>query len=128
MQDLKHKKSSNGVFLANSNYIGDGVCIVVPGSNGIPKWIRNQRERHHITIELPQNCYENDDFLGIAICFVYAPLDECENDFAHASENESGDEALNESDDLLEAESSISTELECQLSLHDRYGFSTLCA
>ncbi|KAL6315390.1 hypothetical protein AAG906_000500 [Vitis piasezkii] len=126
IEDLKHKKSSNGVFLANSNYIADGVCIVVPGSNGIPKWIRNQREGYDITIELPQNCYENDDFLGIAICFVYAPLDECENDFAHASENESGDEALNESDDLLEAESSISTELKCQLSLYEVHGFSFL--
>ncbi|KAJ9691431.1 hypothetical protein PVL29_013570 [Vitis rotundifolia] len=125
-QDLKHEKSSNGVFLANSNYIGDGVCIVVPGSNGIPKWIRNQREGYLITTELPQNFYENDDFLGIAICFVYAPLDECENDFAHTWENESGDEALNESDDLLEAESSISTELACQLSFSDRYGVSSL--
>ncbi|KAL6315628.1 hypothetical protein AAG906_003731 [Vitis piasezkii] len=35
--------------------------------------------------------------------------------------------SLNEYDDLLEAESSISIELECQLSLHDRYGFSLLC-
>ncbi|RVW81847.1 hypothetical protein CK203_050829 [Vitis vinifera] len=57
------------------------------------------------------------------------PLDECEdipeNDFAHTfSDNESGDEALNESDNLPEAESLISTELECQLLLHDRYGFS----
>ncbi|XP_034675715.1 disease resistance protein RPV1-like isoform X1 [Vitis riparia] len=76
---------------------------------------------------LPQNCYENDDFLGIAICSVYAPLDECENDLARASENESGDEALNEYDDLLEAESSISTELKCQLSLNEGYGFSSLC-
>ncbi|KAJ9672181.1 hypothetical protein PVL29_025708 [Vitis rotundifolia] len=131
-QDLKHEKSSNGVFLANSNYIGDGVCIVVPGSNGIPKWIRNQREGTQITMDLPQNCYENNDFLGIAICFFYAPPDECEdipeNDFAHTSENESGDEALNEYDDLLEDESSISTELQCNLLLNEEYGFSSLCA
>ena len=128
---MKYKSSSNEVFLRDSDFIGHGVCIVVPGSNGIPKWIRNQRERHHITIELPQNCYENDDFLGIAICFVYVPLKECEyipeNDFAQTSENESGDEALNESDDLPEAESSISTELECQLSLYDRNKFSSMC-
>uniref|UniRef100_F6GW27 TMV resistance protein N n=2 Tax=Vitis vinifera TaxID=29760 RepID=F6GW27_VITVI len=123
IEDLKHEKSSNGVFLPNSDYIGDGICIVVPGSSGIPKWIRNQREGYRITMELPQNCYENDDFLGIAICCVYAPLDECEdipeNDFAHTLENES--------DDLLEAESSISTELQCQLSLSEGYGSSSLC-
>ncbi|CBI17047.3 unnamed protein product, partial [Vitis vinifera] len=132
IEDLKYKSSSNEVFLRDSDFIGNGVCIVVPGSCGIPKWIRNQREGNHITMDLPQNCYENNDFLGIAICCVYAPHDECEdipeNDFAHTSENESGDEALNEYDDLLEAESSISTGLECKLSLHDRYGFSTLCA
>ncbi|KAJ9676311.1 hypothetical protein PVL29_025034 [Vitis rotundifolia] len=126
IQDLKHESNSNEVFLANSNYIGDGVCIVVPGSNGIPKWIRNQTERCQIRIGLPQNWYENNDFLGFAILSVYAPLDECENDFAHTSEDESGGEALNESDDLLEAESSISTELSCQLSFHDGYGFSSL--
>ncbi|KAJ9691429.1 hypothetical protein PVL29_013568 [Vitis rotundifolia] len=125
-QDLKHEKSSNRVFLANSNYIGHWVCIVVPGSNGIPNWIRNQREGCQIIIELPQNWYENNDFLGIAICSVYVPLDECESDFAHTSENESGDEALNESDDLFEAESSISTQLACQLTFSDRYGFSSL--
>ncbi|KAL6335796.1 hypothetical protein AAG906_039559 [Vitis piasezkii] len=72
---------------------------------------------------LPQNCYENDDFLGIAICSVYAPIYECEdtpeNYFAHTLENES--------DDLLEAESSISTELQCQLSLSEGYVSSSLC-
>ncbi|KAL6315397.1 hypothetical protein AAG906_000508 [Vitis piasezkii] len=79
---------------------------------------------------LPQNCCENDDFLGIAICSVYAPIYECEdtpeNDFAHTLENQSGDEVLNEDDDLLEAESSISTELKCQLSLNEVHGFSFL--
>ena len=70
-------------------------------------------------MELPQNCCENDDFLGIAICSAYAPLDECENDFAHTSEDES--------DDLVEAESSISTELDCYLSLNEEYGFSSFC-
>ncbi|KAJ9676310.1 hypothetical protein PVL29_025033 [Vitis rotundifolia] len=125
-EDLKHESNSNGVFLPHSNYIGDGVCIVVPGSNGIPKWIRNQTERCQIIIGLPQNWYENNDFLGFAILSVYAPVDECENDFAHTSEDESDGEALNESDDLLEAESSISIELSCQLSLRDGYGFSSL--
>ncbi|RVW59242.1 TMV resistance protein N [Vitis vinifera] len=127
IEDLKYKSSSNKVFLPDSDFIGHGICIVVPGSSGIPKWIRNQREGYQITMELPQNWYENNDFLGIAICSVYAPLDECENDLARASENESGDEALNEYDDLLEAESSISTELKCQLSLNEGYGFSSLC-
>ncbi|XP_034675714.1 disease resistance protein RPV1-like isoform X2 [Vitis riparia] len=123
-QDLKHESNSNGVFLADSHYIGHGICIVVPGSSGIPKWIRNQREGCQITMDLPQNCYENNDFLGIAICCVYAPLPE--NDFADTSKNESGDEALDEYDDLLEAESSISTELKCQLSLSEVHGFSFL--
>ncbi|RVW83886.1 Disease resistance-like protein CSA1 [Vitis vinifera] len=70
-------------------------------------------------MELPQNCCENDDFLGISICSAYAPLDECENDFAHTSEDESND--------LVEAESSISTELDCYLSLNEEYGFSSFC-
>ncbi|XP_034674570.1 disease resistance protein RPV1-like [Vitis riparia] len=130
-QDLKHESNSNGVFLADSHYIGHGICIVVPGSSGIPKWITNQEEGYQIRMELPQICYENNDLLGFAICFVYAPLDKCEdipeNDFAHTSENESGDEALHEYDDLLEAESSITTELECELSLNDGYGLSSLC-
>ncbi|RVW74815.1 hypothetical protein CK203_053817 [Vitis vinifera] len=75
-------------------------------------------------MELSQNCCENDDFLGIAICSAYAPLDECENDFAHTSEDES--------DDLVEAESSISTEIGssrwgCNYGdacFPNRYGFS----
>ncbi|RVW59233.1 hypothetical protein CK203_101435 [Vitis vinifera] len=68
VQDLKYKSSSNEVFLPDSDFIGHGICIVVPGSSGIPKWIRKQREGYQITMDLPQSCYENNDFLGIAIC------------------------------------------------------------
>ena len=91
VQDLKYKSSSNEVFLPDSDFIGHGIYIVVMGSCGIPKWIRNQRKGNEITMDLPRNCYKNNDFLGIAICCVYVPLDECEdipeNDFAHTSEN-----------------------------------------
>ncbi|XP_034677016.1 disease resistance protein RUN1-like isoform X2 [Vitis riparia] len=147
-QDLKCKSSSNEVLLTGSEYTGHGICIVFPGSSGILEWIKNQKEGSSIRINLPQNWYENNDFLGVAICCVYVPLDECEyiseNDSAYTSEmesddgsayeseNESGDEPLNESEDLLEAESSFFAKLACQLEMDEsvqdlRFGTTCKC-
>ena len=55
--------------------------MFVQGSNGIPEWIRNQSEGHIINIKLPNVWYENNDFLGVAICCEAIP----ESDSTHAS-------------------------------------------
>ena len=135
MQDLKYKRSSNEVRFPDSHNNGHAICIVVPGSSGIPEWIRNQSEGPQICIQLPRNWYNNDDFLGIAICYVYVPVDGCEgipeNDSAHpseiesddgSSENEFGEEPLIKSGNLHKVESSIPADLVCQLTLDDGYG------
>ena len=51
------------------------VGIFLPGSNGIPEWISHQKKGSKITLTLPQNWYENDDFLGFALCSLHVPLD-----------------------------------------------------
>ncbi|WKA11081.1 hypothetical protein VitviT2T_028613 [Vitis vinifera] len=47
----------------------------IPESNGIPEWISHQKKGSKITLTLPQNWYENDDFLGFALCSLHVPLD-----------------------------------------------------
>ena len=42
--------------------------MVIQGRSGIPEWIRNQNEESYIIIKLPKVWYENNDFLGVAIC------------------------------------------------------------
>ncbi|KAL6316839.1 hypothetical protein AAG906_022509 [Vitis piasezkii] len=51
------------------------VGIFLPESNGIPEWISHQKKGSKITLTLPQNWYENDDFLGFALCSLHVPLD-----------------------------------------------------
>ena len=51
------------------------VGIFLPESNGIPEWISHQKKGSKITLTLPQNCYENDDYLGFALCSLHVPLD-----------------------------------------------------
>ncbi|KAL6318142.1 hypothetical protein AAG906_035647 [Vitis piasezkii] len=50
-----------------------GIDIVIPGSNGILDWIRHHVKGSQITIKLPMNWYQNDDFLGLALYSVYVP-------------------------------------------------------
>ncbi|KAL6316977.1 hypothetical protein AAG906_024516 [Vitis piasezkii] len=45
------------------SYWSKGIQIVIPGNNGIPKWIK-----------LPLDWYQNNDFLGFALYSVYVPL------------------------------------------------------
>ena len=52
------------------------VSIVVPGSNGIPKWVSYQRMGSEIRIELPMNWYEDDKFLGFALFFFHVLVDD----------------------------------------------------
>ena len=47
--------------------------IVIPIGSGILEGIENQSMgSDQVTIELPPNCYEDNDFLGFALCCVYA--------------------------------------------------------
>ncbi|KAL6316156.1 hypothetical protein AAG906_015986 [Vitis piasezkii] len=48
--------------------------IVIPGNNGIPEWISQQKKGSEITIELPIDWYHNNDFLGVALYSIYVPL------------------------------------------------------
>ncbi|CBI39281.3 unnamed protein product, partial [Vitis vinifera] len=54
--------------------------ILLPGSNGIPEWVSHQRMGCEVSIELPMNWYEDDNFLGFVLFFHHVPLDddECE--------------------------------------------------
>ena len=119
-----------------SNYLGEGICIVIPGSSGIPEWISMQEMGSEVTMELPENWYQNNDFLGFALCCVYVPVDdepedESEHESVHTVENESGDEFQNESENEsgdeseLESGDGFETELfpsacrfECALTIH----------
>ncbi|KAL6316811.1 hypothetical protein AAG906_021111 [Vitis piasezkii] len=55
------------------SYRRKGIDIVIPGSNGILDWIRHHVKGSQITIKLPMNWYQNDDFLGLALYSVYVP-------------------------------------------------------
>ena len=63
--------------LVNLAFFGKGINFVVPG---MPHWIRYQNVGDEIRIELPMNSYEDNDFLGFALCSVYVPLENtCRN-------------------------------------------------
>ncbi|RVW19861.1 TMV resistance protein N [Vitis vinifera] len=70
----RSRRNWNGASFSDSWYSGNGICIVIPGSSGIPKWIKNKRKGSEIEIGLPQNWHLNNDFLGFALYCVYAPV------------------------------------------------------
>ena len=76
VQDSENRirRNWNGAYFSDSWYSGNGICIVIPGSSGIPKWIKNKRKGSEIEIGLPQNWHLNNDFLGFALYCVYAPV------------------------------------------------------
>ena len=46
------------------------MSIVIPRSSGILEGIRNESmESDEVIIELPPNWYENNEFLGFALCY-----------------------------------------------------------
>ena len=137
LQDIECRRNSGEAHLGISNYLGEGICIVIPpGSSGIPEWISMQEMGSEIKMELPKNWYQNNNFLGFVLCCVYVAVDdesedESEHDSVHTVENESGDEfqnvSENESGDESELESGdgFETELfestcrfECVLTIH----------
>ncbi|RVX07053.1 putative WRKY transcription factor 19 [Vitis vinifera] len=108
IQDL-NCSSRNEVWSENSvsTYGSKGICIVLPGSSGVPEWIMDDQG---IATELPQNWNQNNEFLGFALCCVYVPLDDesedvsenesdnrSEDESAHTSENEIDDKSKNDS-------------------------------
>ena len=129
LQDIECRRNSGEARVGISNYSGEGICIVVPGSSGIPEWISMQEMGSEIKMELPKNWYQNNDFLGFVLCCVYVAVDdesehdsvhtvddESEHDSVHTVENELGDEfhnvSENESGDESENESGDESELE----------------
>ncbi|KAJ9697372.1 hypothetical protein PVL29_009268 [Vitis rotundifolia] len=60
----------------------DHLNAVIPGSIGIPEWISHKSMGHEITINLPKNWYEDNNFLGFALfCHhVHFPLDDDDDD------------------------------------------------
>ncbi|RVW45278.1 TMV resistance protein N [Vitis vinifera] len=116
IQDL----SWSSCYYSDSTYRGKGICIVLPRSSGVPEWIMDQRSE----TELPQNCYQNNEFLGFAICCVYVPLaDEYEN----ISENESDDKSQDESAHTSEDETDDKSKNESTAELLLQYTYSPSC-
>ncbi|KAL6315302.1 hypothetical protein AAG906_000392 [Vitis piasezkii] len=54
--------------------------FVIPGSSGIPEWVRYQRMGCEVSIELPMNWYEDNNFLGFVLFFHHVPLDDDDDD------------------------------------------------
>ena len=53
----------------------DNFHIIIPGSNGIPEWVTRKSMGREVSIELSENWYEDDNFLGFALFFHLLPLD-----------------------------------------------------
>ena len=43
----------------------------MPGNNGIPEWISHKKKGSEIVVELPENLWEDNNFLGFALCSVF---------------------------------------------------------
>ena len=50
------------------------INVVIHGCFGIPEWIEHQNMGSEVTVELPLNWYEDDNFLGFAFFFHHVPL------------------------------------------------------
>ena len=55
------------------SYWSKEITIFIPRNNGIPTWINHQKKGSEITIKLPENWWEDNDFLGFALCSVFVP-------------------------------------------------------
>ncbi|KAL6315391.1 hypothetical protein AAG906_000501 [Vitis piasezkii] len=53
------------------SYCQKKVEILMPGNNGIPEWISHKKKGSEIVVELPENWWENNNFLGFALCSVF---------------------------------------------------------
>ncbi|KAJ9672866.1 hypothetical protein PVL29_026212 [Vitis rotundifolia] len=73
-------KSYTEYLRRNRDLGSSGIQITIPGSSGIPEWIRDKSMGCEVRIELPENWYKDDSFLGFALFFHYVPLDNDDND------------------------------------------------
>ena len=53
----------------------DDFRIIIPGSSGIPEWVTRKSMGREVSIELSENWYEDDNFLGFALFCHLLPLD-----------------------------------------------------
>ena len=53
----------------------DNFHIIIPGSSGIPEWVTRKSMGCEVSIELSENWYEDDNFLGFALFCHLLPLD-----------------------------------------------------
>ncbi|KAJ9675668.1 hypothetical protein PVL29_024538 [Vitis rotundifolia] len=98
-QDLVCGSSFQLCVCYSYSYFEEGVSIFFPGISGIPEWIMGENMGNHVTIDLPQDWFEDKDFLGFALCSAYVPLDdESKDDFEHGFEDKSEIQSENESD------------------------------
>ena len=49
--------------------------IIIPGNSRIPEWVTRKSMGSEVSIELSENWYEDDNFLGFALFFHLLPLD-----------------------------------------------------
>lgn len=92
--------------------------VFIPGISGIPNWIDYHRMGSQVGIELPQNWYQDNDFLGLAIGCVYVLLDdESYSESGHMSEDES-DKSENESKGEESQKKSAHISLECHMTIN----------
>ena len=52
------------------------VSVFIPGSREIPEWISNKSMGNEITIDLPKNWYEDNNFLGFALFCHHVLVDD----------------------------------------------------
>ena len=72
MQDVECRGGWHDIQFGQSGFFGKGISIVIPR---MPHWISYQNVGNEIKIELPMDWYEDNDFLGFALCAVYVPLE-----------------------------------------------------
>ena len=56
------------------------VSVFIPGSREIPEWISHKNMGNEITIDLPKNWYEDNNFLGFALFCHHVPSDDDDDD------------------------------------------------
>ncbi|RVX13110.1 TMV resistance protein N [Vitis vinifera] len=78
------------------------------------KWIMGENMGNHVTIDLPQDWYEDKDFLGFALCSAYVPPDD-----------QSGNGSAYKFDSKSKDEDQSPCSLHCNLTFHgDQSAFS----
>ena len=81
------------------SYWSKEITVFIPGNNGIPEWIGYKKKGSEIATELPENWWEDNNFLGFALCSVFVPLHieskedpclKCKMNFPHYFEDPGG--------------------------------------